>query len=145
MAIYNDAGIHLAGFYVSWADIIFLVEDLQGEPNRTIPRIILTSLLIVSIAYILTNLAYFSVLSVPEITDTPAIAYQMGIQISAHVASLSFLPIFLAAGVAVSATGSCHGSIMAGKSHNYDLSCCTILILVYHAMLLCYYSMLCYM
>ena len=96
-----------------WADIIFLLEDLQN-PYKQFPRIVLTSLTIVTIAYMLMNIAYFSVLSVEEIKSSPAIAVQLGSVVSQSMPSLAFMPTFFALGVALSAGGSCHGSIMAG-------------------------------
>lgn len=44
--------------YDGWADIIFLLEDLQ-EPNKQLPRIVWASLTVVTISYLLTNIAYF--------------------------------------------------------------------------------------
>lgn len=96
-----------------WADIIFLLEDLQN-PYKQFPRIVLASLTIVTIAYMLMNIAYFSVLSVDEIKSSPAIAVQLGTIVSSNMPSLAFIPTFFALGVALSAGGSCHGSIMAG-------------------------------
>lgn len=96
-----------------WADIIFLLEDLQN-PYKQFPKIVLASLTIVTIAYMLMNIAYFSVLSVDDIKSSPAIAVQLGTIVSERMPSLTFVPTLFALGVALSAGGSCHGSIMAG-------------------------------
>lgn len=110
---FGSAMIACLWSFDGWADIIFLVEDL-AEPYKQLPRIVLTSLCIVTVSFILVNICYFSVLDQNQIKSSPAIAYQVGLVISDKMEELAALPAVLAFGVALSAGGSCHGSIMAG-------------------------------
>ena len=99
---------------IGWVDIIFLLEDLE-EPYVQLPRVTLSSLGIVTAAYLLANIAYFSVLSIDEIIQSPAIAYQVGVVISDNLSFIPWvLPMIFSLGVALSAAGSTHGSSMAG-------------------------------
>lgn len=62
-------------------------------------------------------------LTVNEIITSPAIAYEMGIVISTQLHSTYIiLPTILAVGVALSAAGSCHGSVMAGGKSFYAVA-----------------------
>ena len=100
--------------YDGWADIVFLLEDLD-EPEKQLPRVTLSSLAVVTVAYLLVNTAYFSVLSVSEIITTPAIAYQVGIVVTDQLSLTPWvLPTIFSLGVALSAAGSTHGTIMTG-------------------------------
>ena len=94
-----------------WCDLNFMMEELQNP--RDLPKIILTTVGLVTFAYILCNIAYMLVMSVDDIKDSRAVGTDFGIAIS-NGNQLGFWPIFIAFGVAVSTFGSVHGSVMTG-------------------------------
>ncbi|XP_072019796.1 b(0,+)-type amino acid transporter 1-like [Amphiura filiformis] len=56
-----------------WNTLTFITEELEN-PNRNLPIAILLGLSVVTIAYLLTNLSYFTVLSVEEFLRSEAVA-----------------------------------------------------------------------
>jgi amino acid transporter len=103
-----------------WADLNFLIEDLQN-PSKTLPRVVVSGLCTVLIAYILANISYFAVLDKDTIMDSPAIAYQLGLRIS-DTFHAPIVPVLLAAGVALSTVGSINGSILTGGKAFYAVA-----------------------
>lgn len=55
-----------------WADLNFLMEEIV-HPEKQLPRIVLCSLCIVTTAYLLANVAYFSVLDTTTIMQSKSI------------------------------------------------------------------------
>lgn len=55
-----------------WADLNFLMEEII-HPEKQLPRIVLCSLGTVTVAYLLANIAYFSVLDVTIVTNSKSI------------------------------------------------------------------------
>ena len=101
-----------------WADLNFMSEELR-MPNQ-LPKIIFTGLAIVTVCYILANISFLIVLSAQSIITSPAIGYEFGFFISTR--GDPFLPLFFAAGVALSTCGSLNGSIMTGGRAFYAVA-----------------------
>jgi len=100
--------------YDGWADLNFMAEELDN-PTHNIPRVMGLGIGTVTIAYVLANIAYFSVLSIDKITDSDAIAIDFGYAVGGSAGRAgSALATLLALGVAFSTTGSANGSIMTG-------------------------------
>ena len=55
-----------------WADLNFLMEEIIN-PEKQLPRIVLSSLCTVTVAYLLANIAYFSVLDTQTIMNSKSI------------------------------------------------------------------------
>lgn len=81
---FGSAMIACLWSYDGWCDLNFLMEDLSN-PEKTLPRVVLSSLAIVTISYLLANIAYFSVLSQSEV--------------GAHVCSCHILRFVLSVGL----------------------------------------------
>lgn len=96
-----------------FADANFLQEELRN-PIRDLPRIISHGVAVVTVCYLLINVAYLSVLPVDTIIDTKAIAVQFGSTASVLFGGGSALALCLAFGVALSTAGSVNGSVMSG-------------------------------
>lgn len=80
------------------------------DPVKTMPRAIIISMITITLIYILTNVAYFAVLSPNEIRESEAIAVLFGEKIWSHLELAKWImPIT----VAVSAMGGLNGGIFA--------------------------------
>lgn len=99
--------------YDGFADANFLQEELKN-PIQDLPRIITHGVAIVTVCYLLINVAYLCVLPVDTIINTGAIAVQFGTTASSLFGGGSALALCLAFGVALSTAGSVNGSVMAG-------------------------------
>lgn len=109
---FGSAMIACLWSYDGWCDLNFLMEDL-AEPQKMLPKVVLSSLTVVTVAYVLANVAYFAVLSRDQIETSPAVAFDLGIAVVAPSRSMVLASAF-AVGVALSALGSVNGSIMSG-------------------------------
>ena len=96
-----------------FADANFLQEELT-DPIRDLPRIVTHGVIIVTICYLLINVAYLSALPSDTIEDSNAITVEFGFQVSSLFRGSVVLPFLLAIGVALSTAGSVNGSIMTG-------------------------------
>ena len=98
------------------------MEELIN-PQQQLPRIVLTSLGIVTTAYLLVNIAYFSVLDVTTIQQSRSVAVDMGRAIEGVGPGRGYsLVMVLALGVVVSTAGSNNGSIMTGGRAFYAVA-----------------------
>ena len=59
--------------YNGWNYLNFVIEELQ-DPVRNLPRGIAISIILVMVVYILTNIAFYTTLSVPEVLGSEAVA-----------------------------------------------------------------------
>ncbi|KAK9723420.1 Amino acid permease [Popillia japonica] len=63
--------------YDGWSSITTVTEEVK-RPEINIPRSIAISVPIVTILYVFMNIAYMTVLSIPEMIHSPAVAYTFG-------------------------------------------------------------------
>lgn len=94
--------------YSGWNYLNYVTEELQ-DPYKNLPRAILISLPLVTVTYVVTNLAYFVVLSREEILASQAVAVTFGDKMFGAASFL--IPIF----VACSTFGSLNGAIFASS------------------------------
>jgi len=93
--------------YDGWNTANFLVEEII-DPERNLPLSIVIGLPLVIIVYILTNISYFTVMSVEEMISSPAVAITWANRVMPPAAWL--IPIF----VALSTFGTGNGSLFSG-------------------------------
>lgn len=94
--------------YSGWNYLNFVTEELK-DPYRNLPRAICISMPLVTIIYVVTNIAYFSVLSTEEILSSEAVAVTFGYKMLGFMSWL--MPFF----VACSTFGSLNGAIFASS------------------------------
>ena len=59
--------------YNGWNYLNFVIEELQ-DPVRNLPRAIAFSITLVTVVYVLTNVAFYTTLNVPEVLGSEAVA-----------------------------------------------------------------------
>ena len=59
--------------YNGWNYLNFVIEELQ-DPVRNLPRAIAFSIILVTVVYVLTNVAFYTTLTVPEVLGSEAVA-----------------------------------------------------------------------
>lgn len=94
--------------YSGWNYLNFVTEELK-DPYKNLPKAICISMPVVTIIYVVTNIAYFSVLSSDEILASEAVAVTFGDKMLGFMAWL--MPFF----VACSTFGSLNGAIFASS------------------------------
>uniref|UniRef100_A0A8D0GM96 Cystine/glutamate transporter n=1 Tax=Sphenodon punctatus TaxID=8508 RepID=A0A8D0GM96_SPHPU len=92
--------------YSGWFYLNFVTEEVEN-PEKNIPLAICTSMVIVTVGYVLTNVAYFTTISANELLTTKAVAVTFAERLMGNF-SLA-VPIF----VALSCFGSMNGGIFA--------------------------------
>jgi len=91
--------------YNGWNYLNFIIEELQ-DPVRNLPRAISFSIILVTIVYVLTNIAFYTTLSVPEVLGSEAVAVTFANRLYGPFAI--FIPIF----VAMSCFGGVNGILL---------------------------------
>jgi basic amino acid/polyamine antiporter, APA family len=96
--------------YDAWNTATFVAEEIR-EPERNLPRALLTGTLVVAAIYVLTNVAYLSVLSMPEIADAPRnrVAQEVAIRLFGKSGLLLVVVAIL-----ISTFGCVNGLILSG-------------------------------
>lgn len=94
--------------YNGWNYLNFVIEELQ-DPVKNLPRAIAISCILVTVVYVLTNVAFYTTLSVPEVLGSEAVAVTFAQRMFGHFAFL--VPIF----VAMSTFGGVNGILLTSS------------------------------
>lgn len=94
--------------YSGWNYLNFVTEELKN-PYKNLPKAICISMPVVTIVYVITNAAYFTVLSKEEILSSAAVAVTFADKMLGYAAWV--MPLF----VACSTFGSLNGAIFASS------------------------------
>nr|XP_046239218.1 b(0,+)-type amino acid transporter 1 [Scatophagus argus] len=90
--------------YDGWNQLNFITEELK-DPSRNLPLAILIGIPLVSVCYVLVNVAYFTVITPNELLLSPAVAVTFGDRV---LYPLSWIvPLFVVLSTFGSANGSC--------------------------------------
>ncbi|XP_053632657.1 Y+L amino acid transporter 2 [Cherax quadricarinatus] len=90
--------------YSGWDSLNYVTEEL-ADSNKDLPRAIIFSLMLVTIVYTLTNVAYYAVLTPAEIVSSNAVAVTFGSRV------LGSLVWIIAAFVSCTTCGNINGNI----------------------------------
>ncbi|KAJ8262396.1 hypothetical protein GJAV_G00165960 [Gymnothorax javanicus] len=92
--------------YAGWFYLNFVIEEVDN-PKRTLPLALCISMTIVTIGYVLTNVAYYTAMTADELLASEAVAVTFAERIMGNFSSV--IPIF----VALSCLGSMNGGLFA--------------------------------
>ncbi|KAM8876802.1 b(0,+)-type amino acid transporter 1 [Synchiropus picturatus] len=90
--------------YDGWNQLNFITEELKN-PYRNLPLAILIGIPLVSVCYVMVNVAYFTVMTTTELLLSPAVAVTFGDQVLHPVSGI--VPLFVVFSTFGSANGSC--------------------------------------
>ncbi|XP_052364604.1 b(0,+)-type amino acid transporter 1-like, partial [Oncorhynchus keta] len=90
--------------YNGWNQLNFITEELKN-PNRNLPLAIIIGIPLVTLCYVLVNIAYFSAMTPTELLQSPAVAVTFGDRV---LYPLSWVvPVFVVFSTFGAANGSC--------------------------------------
>lgn len=107
----TDAGKIFLGLYGGlyaydgWNGLNFVYEEVQN-PEKNLPRAVIMGVLSVTVIYVLTNVAYFSVLSMDEMINSPAVVVTWANRIAGP-----YIAWMVPVAVAMSAYGGFNGQL----------------------------------
>lgn len=102
----------------AWNNVTFAGEEVE-KPGRTLPLALLAGCLLVTTLYVLANVAYLNVLSLPEIQQAPAD------RVATAAATAMFGPAaagVMAAAIMVSTFGCVNGLILSGARVSFAMA-----------------------
>jgi len=102
--------------YNGWNYLNFVIEELQ-DPVRNLPRAIGISIILVIIVYAMTNIAFYTTLSVPEVLGSEAVAVTFAEILYGPMAFI--IPVF----VAMSTFGGVNGILLTSSRLFYAGAC----------------------
>jgi solute carrier family 7 L-type amino acid transporter-like protein len=102
--------------YNGWNYLNFIIEELQ-DPVKNLPRAIGISCLLVTVIYVLTNIAFYTTLSVPEVLGSEAVAVTFAERMYGPFAFM--IPVF----VAMSTFGGVNGILLTSSRLFYAGAC----------------------
>nr|XP_061796465.1 b(0,+)-type amino acid transporter 1-like [Nerophis lumbriciformis] len=105
----SAGGIGLAFYnglwaYDGWSQLNFITEELKN-PFRNLPLAILIGIPLVSVCYVMVNIAYFTVMTPNELLSSPAVAVTFGNKVLHPMSWI--VPLFVVFSTFGSANGSC--------------------------------------
>ena len=95
--------------YNGWNYLNFVIEELQ-DPERNLPRAIAISCSVVTLVYVMTNVAFYTSLSIPEVLGSEAVAVSFGSKLYGTYGKW-IIPIF----VAMSTFGGVNGILITSS------------------------------
>ncbi|XP_003977475.1 b(0,+)-type amino acid transporter 1 [Takifugu rubripes] len=90
--------------YDGWNQLNFITEELKN-PHRNLPLAILIGISLVTVCYVLVNVAYFTVMTPSELLLSPAVAITFGDRVFYPLSWV--VPLFVAFSTFGAANGSC--------------------------------------
>jgi L-type amino acid transporter 8 len=102
--------------YNGWNYLNFVIEELQ-DPVRNLPRAIGISCVLVTFVYVMTNVAFYTTLSVPEVLGSEAVAVTFARRLYGYMAFM--IPVF----VAMSTFGGVNGILLTSSRLFYAGAC----------------------
>jgi solute carrier family 7 L-type amino acid transporter-like protein len=102
--------------YNGWNYLNFVIEELQ-DPVKNLPKAIAISIILVTVVYVMTNIAFYTTLSVPEVLGSEAVAVTFAERMYGPFAFI--IPIF----VAMSTFGGVNGILLTSSRLFYAGAC----------------------
>merc|ERR1740128_1347966 len=102
--------------YNGWNYLNFVIEELQ-DPVKNLPKAISISCILVTVVYVLTNIAFYTTLSVPEVLGSEAVAVTFAERLYGRFAFM--IPVF----VAMSTFGGVNGILLTSSRLFYAGAC----------------------